>query len=235
MNKLDHSIAETLDSQGFVILPGFLDTSELAQLQQACQPIADQYGVRQVFQNHPAIKQALNWSKLHTLLHTGGMSGAQTVRSIFFNKTAKYNWLVPWHQDMTICVTPKAKLAGYGKWTYKQGVHYTEPPAAVLEAMLTCRIALDDTGIDNAALKVIAGSHLSGKLDERQIEDLSLTTSHETCIMKAGDILLMKPLLLHASDKARQTGHRRVLHLEFSANALQAPLHWAETQEFEGE
>ena len=228
MNYINQSIAETLARQGFVILPGFLDESELQQLRQACQPISDQYGVRQVMQSYPSIRQALNWNKLHALLNTADMMEAQTVRSIFFNKNADHNWLVPWHQDMTICVNQKAKLAGYGKWTYKKNVHYVEPPAAVLEAMLTCRIALDDAGADNAALKVIAGSHTSGKLDDTQIQDVSQTTSSHTCIMQAGDILLMKPLLLHASDKAKLISQRRVLHLEFSNYILPPPLYWAE-------
>lgn len=229
MNCIDQGIAETLASQGFVILPGFLDESELQQLRQACQPISDQYGVRQVLQNYPSIHHALNWNKLHALLHAVEMINAQPVRSIFFNKSADHNWLVSWHQDMTICVDQKTELAGYSKWTYKKDVHYVEPPAAVLEAMLTCRIALDDASAENAALKVIAGSHQSGKLDERQIIDISQATRHETCVMRAGDMLLMKPLLLHASDKARLASQRRVLHLEFSASELPPPLHWAET------
>ncbi|MBI3730977.1 MAG: phytanoyl-CoA dioxygenase family protein [Burkholderiales bacterium] len=225
------SIAATLASQGFVILPGVLDAKELVQLREACQPIADQYGVRQVLQSYPSIRQALNWDKLHKLLQAADMVDAQTVRSIFFNKNADHNWLVSWHQDMTICVNQKIELGGYGKWTYKKGVHYTEPPAAILEAMLTCRIALDDAGTENAALKVIAGSHNSGKLDETQIQNISKTSAHNTCVMRAGDILLMKPLLLHASDKARLATQRRVLHLEFSANTLPSPLDWAETSD----
>ena len=222
------SIATTLASQGFFILHGFLDEKELAQLRQACQPIADQYGVRQVLQGYPSIRQALNWTKLYALLQAADMMDAQAARSIFFNKNAAHNWLVSWHQDMTICINKKIELAGYTKWTYKKGVHYAEPPAAILEAMLTCRIALDDAGAENAALKVIAGSHNSGKLDETQIQNISKTSAHNTCVMRAGDILLMKPLLLHASDKAKLATQRRVLHLEFSASELPPPLHWAE-------
>jgi hypothetical protein len=228
MHHIDSSIAKILASQGFVILPGFLDESELQRLRQACQPISDQYGVRQVLQNYPSIHRALNWDKLHVLLDAADMAGAQAVRSIFFNKNADHNWLVSWHQDMTICVNQKTELAGYSKWTYKKDVHYVEPPAAVLEAMLTCRIALDDAGAENAALKVIAGSHQSGKLSESQVLDISQTAMHETCAMRAGDMLLMKPLLLHASDKARFATQRRVLHLEFSASKLPPPLHWEE-------
>ncbi|MFZ2999206.1 MAG: phytanoyl-CoA dioxygenase family protein [Undibacterium umbellatum] len=225
---IDQSIAATLASQGFFVVPGFLDESELQRLREACQPISDQYGVRQVLQNYPSIHQAVNWNKLHAMLHAVEMIDAQPVRSIFFNKNADHNWLVSWHQDMTICVKQKTELAGFSKWTYKKDVHYVEPPAAVLEAMLTCRLALDDASAENAALKVIAGSHQSGKLDERQIVDIGQTTRHETCVMRAGDILLMKPLLLHASDKARLTSQRRVLHLEFSASELPPPLRWAE-------
>jgi hypothetical protein len=43
-----------------------------------------------------------------------------------------------------------------------------------------------------------------------------------------GGIVLMRPLLLHASSPARAPGHRRVIHLEFAADPLPGSLRWAE-------
>ena len=234
---IDQSIAATLASQGFFILRGFLDQAELAQLEQACQPITNEYGVRQVLQIQPNIAQSLPWQKIQSVLNAAGMSAAKPVRSLFFNKNAAHNWLVPWHQDMTICVNHKTELAGYSKWTLKNGAHHVEPPTDVLDKMLTLRIAMDAANHENAALKVLAGSHRHGKLKGTQldtyIENATEADMH-ICTMQAGDVLLIKPLLLHASEKAMKADQRRVLHLEFSATVLPAPMHWAEAEQISG-
>ena len=44
----------------------------------------------------------------------------------------------------------------------------------------------------------------------------------------AGGLLLMHPLLLHASSPASQPGHRRVIHLEYAAESLPGQLEWYE-------
>jgi hypothetical protein len=44
---------------------------------------------------------------------------------------------------------------------------------------------------------------------------------------KRGDVLLMSPLLLHGSERARVPTRRRVLHLEWAAFDLPGGLHWA--------
>jgi hypothetical protein len=41
-----------------------------------------------------------------------------------------------------------------------------------------------------------------------------------------GGLVLMRPLLLHASSEARIAGQRRVLHLEFEADELPGNLEW---------
>jgi len=189
-------------------------------------------------QTYPAIALALPWQKIQAVLQLAGMPDAKPVRSIFFNKNAEHNWLVAWHQDMTICVDQKMDVPGYAKWTFKNDVHHVEPPANVLENMLTLRIALDAADHHNAALKVMAGSHRYGKLKGEQVDayvENAAQTEVHVCAMQAGDVLLMKPLLLHASDKANHATHaahtsqRRVLHLEFSATTtLPAPMQWAE-------
>jgi hypothetical protein len=48
-----------------------------------------------------------------------------------------------------------------------------------------------------------------------------------TCLAKAGDVLAMKALTVHASDPASVPGHRRVLHLDFCTADLPPPLEWA--------
>src|SRR5262249_33978020 len=85
----------------------------------------------------------------------------------------------------------------------------------VLEAMLTVRVHLDAVADENGPLKVIPGSHRTGK--EFVAENVAPRVLHAG----RGDVLLMRPLLAHASGRsAPQTRrHRRVLHLEFAASA----------------
>lgn len=49
-----------------------------------------------------------------------------------------------------------------------------------------------------------------------------------TCAVPAGGVMVMKPLLMHASGRTTNGLSRRVLHLEFSSAALPEPLQWAE-------
>lgn len=48
------------------------------------------------------------------------------------------------------------------------------------------------------------------------------------CAVPAGGVMLMRPLLLHASHRSTSARPRRVVHLEFSAQELPAGLSWRE-------
>ncbi len=42
------------------------------------------------------------------------------VKSIYFDKPEGSNWFVSYHQDLTICVTKKWVVEGFGPWTVKR-------------------------------------------------------------------------------------------------------------------
>lgn len=157
-------------------------------------------------------------------------TGARVVRGILFDKTEEANWKVPWHQDVTIAVNQKVDAAGYGPWSVKAGVLHVQPPASVLERMVSVRLHLDDCPEENGALRVIPGSHTSGKLDERLIQDITTRSVAVVCAMQRGGVLMMRPLLLHASSASSLPGHRRVLHFDYAASELPAGMDWAVTQ-----
>jgi hypothetical protein len=49
------------------------------------------------------------------------------------------------------------------------------------------------------------------------------------CACAAGDVLVMRPLILHASNRALHPARRRVLHFEYAPrDALDPSLYWAE-------
>lgn len=151
---------------------------------------------------------------------------ALAVKAILFDKTAKANWKVAWHQDLTIAVKEKKVVKGFYPWSEKAGIPHVQLPVEILENLLTLRIHLDDCDADNGALKVIPTSHLYGKLECEQISHLGQTSKVHICTASSGDVLVMRPLLLHSSSASVQPRRRRVLHIEYAALKLPGGLEW---------
>ena len=93
--------------------------------------------------------------------------------------------------------------------------------------MVTFRLHLDDANEDNGCLCVIPKSHKLGIIRQTTIKDLVSHSQAFDCTVKAGDLLLMRPHLLHSSRKSLAPSHRRVVHLEFSCYQLPEGLNWA--------
>ena len=152
-------------------------------------------------------------------------AGCVAVNATLFDKTPGRNWKVPPHQDVTIRVRERRAVPGFDTWWEKAGVPHCWPPAAVLEGMLAVRLHLDDCGPANGPLRVLPGSHAAGVLDAAAI-DAWPRDGEVTCLAPRGGVVLMRPLLLHASSAAESPGRRRVLHVEYAAPALPGGLAW---------
>ncbi len=48
------------------------------------------------------------------------------------------------------------------------------------------------------------------------------------CPAERGDVIIMRPLILHSSSMSDAPEHRRVLHLESAASDLPDGMDWAE-------
>jgi ectoine hydroxylase-related dioxygenase (phytanoyl-CoA dioxygenase family) len=152
--------------------------------------------------------------------------GCFAVRVLWFDKTPDANWKVPWHQDLAIAVQARAEVDGFGGWSEKAGVTHVQPPTWLLERMVTVRLHLDDCGPNRGPLRVLPGSHHEGRLQPAQIQQWQQEQRATECVVNAGDAILMRPLLLHASSEATTPGHRRVLHIEFANTDLPGGLQW---------
>jgi len=150
------------------------------------------------------------------------------MRGIYFDKRPETNWLVAWHQDLTLALKERVEVPGFGQWSMKDGVPHVQPPVELLEQMLTVRLHLDDADESNGALRVLAGTHRLGRLTAEQIQRCRETHEEVFCKAKAGDALLMKPMLLHASSRSTSERSRRVLHIEFAGFQLPMLLDWHE-------
>lgn len=151
---------------------------------------------------------------------------ARAVRGIFFDKTPEANWKVPWHQDLTIAVRNRVEVEGFGPWSAKAGVVHVQPPVAILDRMLALRVHLDDCGAADGPLRVIPGSHRLGRLSPKDLARTAENSSAIVCTVAKGDVILMRPLIIHASSAASAPSHRRVVHIEFSAAQLPPELSW---------
>jgi hypothetical protein len=93
------------------------------------------YAIRNLLSLVPAVAEASSSPKVVALAR--GILGpdAMRVKGTLFDKTVDANWLVPWHQDLTICVNTRIDADGFGPWTTKAGVVNVQPPVSILQRM----------------------------------------------------------------------------------------------------
>ena len=220
-----------LDESGYCVLPQVLPVERVQRLRAAAAAVFGaaarvRAGLRSVVERHPDLAVAAESDEVRALVRPVLGERAFLVRSILFDKNPAANWDVVWHQDKTIPVAAQRDAPGFGPWSTKDGAPHVQPPAAVLEGMLTVRLHLDDCDDSNGALLVVPGSHRAGILAENEIDAAAYGAAAELCPVPAGGAMLMRPLILHASRKSDSPTHRRVLHLEFAADPLPHGLAW---------
>lgn len=154
-------------------------------------------------------------------------ANSTAVQCTFFEKTPARNWLVAIHQDLSIPVASRIDDRAGWVWSRKQGVLYVQPPVEALSGLLAVRLHLDDCGTEDGALRVVAGSHRYGRLDRARIVALREQLGETVCAVSKGGLLLMRPLLLHASSKLTGPRARRVLHFLLGPRDLPFGLEWA--------
>ncbi len=226
----DLSSKYSLPRDGFEIVERVLSHEELEELRRAVAELPSRHrgGVRNLSRNSETVAALALVGPVKALDDTALGAEAFPVRAILFDKAPTANWKVPWHQDTAIAVAERAEAPGFVGWSVKAGVTHVHPPVEILERMVALRVHLDDCGSENGPLRVLPGSHRLGKLDEAQIEHWRQTTAEVSCCAAHGDVLLMRPLLLHASSPAKSPSHRRVIHLEYACGALPNGMRWFE-------
>lgn len=218
-----------LEQSGYTFCRGVLDTNTLSKIieeieEQACEMTFA--GIRNPQTRFPSIQKLIQSPALQSIVRQFLPGKALPVRSILFDKSADTDWGVPWHQDLTIAVQAKHEMSGFSAWTLKDGVQHVQPPVEIMERMVTFRVHLDDTDVTNGALRVIPESHRHQRYSSEAIAQETSRHPEIICDAKAGDILVMNPLLLHSSKKGISKGNRRILHVEFSVDDLPSPLNW---------
>ncbi|MFZ4764388.1 MAG: phytanoyl-CoA dioxygenase family protein [Roseimicrobium sp.] len=221
-------VLENLEREGWAWHRASVDSMQLSALREEVERLAaaepaTAHGIRGLLQHSPTIARWAKSDVVRRLLP----AGLEPVRGILFDKIPGANWVVAWHQDLTLAVVERRETPGYGPWSSKDGAWHVQPPVALLDRMVTLRLHLDDTPATNGALRVLPRSHACGKLSAEDIQQWRADVPERVCEALAGDILLMKPLILHASSPATQAEHRRVIHVEFAPpESLHEALQW---------
>jgi len=232
------NIAE-INSKGFTIINDIYSENEIGKLislienstenktkNATFRKSQDLFAIRQFHKEIPETLPYIFNENLKGIVESNFGKGYFITKSIYFDKPEKSNWFVAYHQDLTISVNKKIETANFENWTVKQNQFAVQPPKEILEDNFTIRIHLDKTTKDNGALKVINNSHSKGIL---RIENMDFEKEKETmCEVEKGGIMIMKPLLFHASNKTTNNERRRVIHIELSKQQLPEDLEWSE-------
>jgi ectoine hydroxylase-related dioxygenase (phytanoyl-CoA dioxygenase family) len=230
------TLHEQIESDGFAILTGVFEpqrigailadlTNALAVQSEANGAIGEgaPYAARNLLAAWPQLIELARAPAIRTAVTDLLGPGSGLVRGLFFDKPPGVSWALPWHKDMTIAVRANdLPSTSFSKPTTKAGVPHVQAPESVLSAMITARIHLDDVVEENGPLLLLPGSHKGGKMP-------SAAGGIRQILVSAGDVLLMRPLVMHSSGYARADTqrHRRIVHLEFaSATPLPDGYQW---------
>ena len=215
-----------IDQNGFAIISKVLTNEQCRELISALGPVTG--AGRRGLLSLPVVTALAHSEQLLNLVRPNLPTEPIPVRAIYFDKSPEANWLVTWHQDMSVALQARADVNGFGPWSIKDGVPHVQPPVEFLQKMLTIRLHLDEADETNGGLRVLPGSHRLGRLSSAKIQELRSLQPDFLCSVLAGDALLMRPLLLHASSRSTSNRHRRVLHIEYAGFTLPKELQWHE-------
>lgn len=222
-------VAFLLDEAGYALLPALLPAGHMNEIAESLEPwLQSAVGCRNLLAQPDCRDMA---AQLKAQLAAIGLLGdnAIAVQCTLFDKTADRNWLVALHQDTSIPASGDPSDAAM-PIAIKEGAHYVQPPVDVLESLLAVRVHLDDCGIDAGPLRVVPGSHRAGRLDGPAAQAMRDAHGEAICTAARGDALAMRPLLLHASSRARVPVRRRILHFLFGPGRLPHGLVWNLTE-----
>jgi len=148
-----------------------------------------------------------------------------------FEEGNSLGWYFDWGSGFWIAGDAPSSLARVegpecSGWTEKEGQVYVQPPVSVLEQLIAVRVHIDNCPVESGALRVVPKSHVEGRLNTEQAEALRSQNGETVVPVGRGGVLVMRPLLLHASSKATSNDPRRVLHFVFGPPKLPLGLEW---------
>ena len=211
---------------GFALVPGVLDGRTCDAIIAHMGGIPEGSAGTRCLLSHPWCVSLAGLVRSHHGLASLVPHEFVAVQCTAFEKSASRNWLVPIHQDLSIPVAARVRHADLRGWSEKEGVLFVQPPTEVLEQLVAVRVHLDACTQQDGPLRVVRGTHLRGRIDPETAVAIRSAGTEVDCCAARGDVLVMNPLLLHASSKSTGDSRRRVLHFLFGPGQLPHGLRW---------
>lgn len=131
-------------------------------------------------------------------------------------------------QDTALPLRSRIEVNGWGPWSVKEGIHYAHAPTSALSQVVALRLSIDDSTVENGPLRVLPRTHALGVMGDDRVHEIATHSVPVDCVVPKGGVLIMRPLVIHASSKSHSIMPRRVLHIEYAAsNCISKPLQLA--------
>jgi ectoine hydroxylase-related dioxygenase (phytanoyl-CoA dioxygenase family) len=219
------AVSRSIENNGYGIVPQVVTSEDirclLPDLEQSTSQ-RNRAGVRHLL-NNPAVARLATDQRMLGIAQSVLGHDAFPFKATLFHKSSEANWLITWHQDTALPLCEKQQTPGWGPWSTKEGVIYAHAPASALERVVALRLHLDDSMEENGPLRVVPGSHRGGVLSDEQIENIVDKSEPVTCLVEQGGVIVMRPLIIHASSKSHSDKPRRVLHIEYATPETVSP------------
>jgi ectoine hydroxylase-related dioxygenase (phytanoyl-CoA dioxygenase family) len=217
MEKQSHAACSMqVEQDGYAIVPSVFtpkDVQSLALTLESSNLPRSRAGVRHLL-SHPAVMNVANDPRLLGIARSILGNDAFPFKATLFDKSPETNWLITWHQDTALPLREKQETPGWGPWSTKEGIAYAHAPATVLEKVVALRFHLDDSTNENGPLRIVSSTHRKGVLSDEEVEAIVGDAAPLACLVPKGGIIVMRPLIIHASSKSQSDISRRVIHIE---------------------
>jgi hypothetical protein len=222
----DSLTLDQFETDGYAVADGILSSEELRRVRSNVSELATgRAGTRKLLDAPwcQALARRLSRDpRVSALLP----SEPHVVQCTLFEKTLDKNWLVPLHQDLSIPVAERVGSARCTGWSEKEGDVFVQPPVSVLAGLVAARVHLDTCDERNGAMRVVPGSHRLGRLNSVQAREARVLRGELIAPVTMGGVMVMRPLVLHASSKSSADLPRRVLHFVYGPGTLPEGLKW---------
>jgi len=210
------SISALLHDHGFVVVPRVVSGELLREAEERLETLnLSGAGTRNLLE-HEWCRSLAVFIRNHPALADCIRPTSVAVQCTYLDKSPLRNWRVAFHQDVAVPTAHRSHHPELGAWSEKEGHLFVQAPVSLLTQLLAVRVHIDPATTSNGPLRLIPGTHNSGRVTPAQIQQARSTVEEVVCSAQPGDVLLMRPLILHASSKGTVPVRRRVLHFLFA-------------------
>lgn len=211
-------------NDGFVIKRGYFSTRELAPLMEACRVDPDVDGaIVGIADSQGNMQEVVGWTDIDSsdvLSVLPRLSRLADASAELLGEPVYH-----WHSKLSM-----KRPGSQGRWDWHQDYAYWYHEGCLTADMLTVTLALDPCDEDNGCLKLIAGSHLFGRIEHPRVGEATAVDPQRlalierrcktvTCAMEPGDAVFFHSNTLHASGPNVSGRPRTLFHASYNAVA----------------